>query len=127
MIPVPTLALYAFRFRDPLTGKWVRARHKMQVPELQRHYSDWKITGAPEIRHVTETSVQSFSPFAPPARAIIAPMLLWTRAASRSDACEQGHCQADCRPSAGRRRADKSSAVGEGSFNPRAVPVRGTP
>jgi hypothetical protein len=78
---VSRLALYPFRFPDPLTGKWVRARHKMQVPELQRHYSDWEMTGAPEMRHVTETSVQPFNPFEPPLppRAIIAPMLLWTR------------------------------------------------
>jgi hypothetical protein len=55
---VPTLALYPFRFRHPPSKKWVRARHKMLVPELQRHYSDWEITGAPEIRHVTDTSVQ---------------------------------------------------------------------
>jgi hypothetical protein len=50
---MPTLVLYPFRFRHPLTGDWVRARHKMQVPELQRHYADGEITGAPEIRHVT--------------------------------------------------------------------------
>jgi hypothetical protein len=30
------LALYPFRFRDPLTGKWVRARHKLPVPETRR-------------------------------------------------------------------------------------------
>ncbi len=66
---VPTLALYPFRFRDPLSGKWVRARHKMQVPEMQRHYPDWEITGAPEFRHVTESSVQPFNPFEPPAPA----------------------------------------------------------
>jgi len=52
------LELYPFRFRDPLTGKWVRARHKLQIPEIQCHYSDWEITGAPEIRHVTETGAQ---------------------------------------------------------------------
>lgn len=75
---VPTLVLYPFRFRDPLTGRWVRARHKMQVSELRRHYSEWEITGAPEIRYVTETSAQPFNPFEPsaPARAIIAAMLL---------------------------------------------------
>ena len=54
---MPTLQLYPFRFRDRLTGKWVRARHKLQVPELQRRYDEWEITGAPEIRHVTRTSV----------------------------------------------------------------------
>ncbi len=73
-----TLVLYSFRFRDSLTGEWVRARHKMQVPELQRHYSEWEITGAPEIRRVTATSAQSFSPVRA-ASAIIAPMMLWSR------------------------------------------------
>ena len=84
---MPTLVLYSFRFRDPLTGNWARARHKMQVPEMQRHYSEWEITGAPEVRHVTETSVQPFNPFGPtgPPRAIIAPILLWTRDASGGD------------------------------------------
>ena len=71
---MPTFALFPFRFRDPLTGKWVRARHKMQVPELQRHYADWEITGAPELRRITETSVQPFNPFepSPPAHAAVA-------------------------------------------------------
>ena len=54
-----------FRFRDTLTDKWVRARHKMQVLELQRHYGEWEITGEPEFRLVTDTSVQPFNPFAP--------------------------------------------------------------
>jgi hypothetical protein len=75
---VPTLVLYSFRFRDSLTRRWVRARHKMQVPELQRYYSDWEITGAPEIRHVQMASPEQFNPFEPPApaRAIIDPVLL---------------------------------------------------
>ena len=53
MPAMPRLQLYPFRFRDPLTGGWIRARHKMLVPEMQRHYSEWAITGAPEIRLVT--------------------------------------------------------------------------
>jgi hypothetical protein len=78
---MPTLELYPFRFRDPLTGKWVRARYKLQVPVLQRAYSDWEIIGAPEIRHVTETCTRAFNPFdAPGLRpGIIAPMLLYMR------------------------------------------------
>jgi hypothetical protein len=78
---MPTLQLCPFRFRDPLTGEWIRARHKMQAPELQRHYPDWQITGAPEIRYVTATSVEPFSPFRPPvaAHAIIAPIPMWTQ------------------------------------------------
>jgi hypothetical protein len=64
---VPTLALYPFRFRDPLTRQWVRARHKMQVPEMQRQYAEWEVTGAPQIRYVTDAGVQPFSPYGPPA------------------------------------------------------------
>ena len=64
---MPVLQLYPFRFREPLTGGWVRARHRMQVPEMQRHYPDWELTGAPEIRHVTETNAQAFNPFEPQA------------------------------------------------------------
>ena len=47
-----TLVLYPFRFRDPLTGKWIRAEQKLQAPELQRQYAECEITGTPEIRHV---------------------------------------------------------------------------
>lgn len=57
-----TFELYPFRLRDPLVGKWIRARHKMQVPELQRAYSEWEITGAAEIRHVTGLSARPCNP-----------------------------------------------------------------
>ena len=60
---MPTLQLYPFRFRDPLTGKWVRARHRMQVPEMQRSYAEWEITGAPEIRDIAAEAPAQFSPF----------------------------------------------------------------
>jgi hypothetical protein len=63
---MPTLVLYPFRYRDPLTGKWVRARHRLQVPALQRRYVEWEITGAREIRHVTPGSVKQFNPFRSP-------------------------------------------------------------
>lgn len=78
---MPRLALYSFTFRDPLTGKWIHARHKMQVPELQRAYAAWEIIGAPEIREITVLSSAQYNPFAAPARspAVIAPMLLWMR------------------------------------------------
>jgi hypothetical protein len=78
---MPKLELYPFRFRDPLTGKWIRARHKLQVPELQRRYAEWELTGAPEIRHVHPRHTEPFSPFgrSAPGPAIIAPMLLYAR------------------------------------------------
>jgi hypothetical protein len=58
-----TFELYPFRFRDRLTGKWIRARHRLQVPELQRRYTDWQIIGPPEIRHVGPAGAEQFSPF----------------------------------------------------------------
>ncbi len=78
---MPTFALYPFRFRDPLTGKWVRAWHKMQVPELQRQYSEWEVTGTPEIWPVQPASPEQFDPFraAATARAVVGPMLLLMR------------------------------------------------
>lgn len=77
---MPRLEFYPFRFRDRITGKWVRARHKLQVPVLQRRYAEWEITGAPEIRHVTAGSVEPFNPFRPTAaRVCIAPALVWTQ------------------------------------------------
>jgi hypothetical protein len=30
---MPPLELYPVRFRDPLKGKWIRARREMQAPE----------------------------------------------------------------------------------------------
>jgi hypothetical protein len=54
--------LYRFRFRDRLTGKWVLAKHKLQVPELQRRYSEWQITGAPE-NSARPASPEQFNPF----------------------------------------------------------------
>jgi hypothetical protein len=72
-----TLVLYPFRFRDRITGKWVRARHKLQVPALQRQYAEWEITGPPEIRDLTPGSIEHFDPFkvAASPRICIAPML----------------------------------------------------
>jgi hypothetical protein len=62
---VRTLVLYPFRFRDRITGKWVRARDKLQVPALQRRYAEWEIVGPPEIRDVTPGCVEPFNPFKP--------------------------------------------------------------
>ena len=75
---VRTLVLYPFRFRDRITGKWVRARHKLQVPALQRRYAEWEITGPPEIRDVTPGPIEHFNPFRQVSpRVCIAPMLLY--------------------------------------------------
>ena len=32
--------LYPFRFRDPLTGKWVSARYKASRSDLEKRYAE---------------------------------------------------------------------------------------
>jgi uncharacterized membrane protein len=48
----PRLELSAFRYRDPRTGKRVRARHGADRDEIAARYSEWEILGEPEIRDV---------------------------------------------------------------------------
>jgi len=61
---MPTLQLYPFRYRDPRTGKWVRARYLAKVPVIQRQYSEWELTGPAEIQHVPDDpSRDYFNPF----------------------------------------------------------------
>ena len=44
------LTLYPFRFRDPLTGRWVRARYVAERHEIAERYAEWEIIGPPEVR-----------------------------------------------------------------------------
>ena len=48
------LELYPFRYRDPATGKWVRARYRATQQEIARRYAEYEITGPPEIREIGE-------------------------------------------------------------------------
>ena len=41
-----------FRYRDPLTGKWVKARYVAERHEIAARYAEWEIIGSPEIRDV---------------------------------------------------------------------------
>src|SRR5207344_2450781 len=54
------LLLYPFRFVDPVTGRWVRARYKAERHELVQRYAQWEITGAPEIRRVGSATSDTF-------------------------------------------------------------------
>ena len=44
------IELYPFRYRDLVTGKWVRARYKAELHQITARYAEWKIDGPPEIR-----------------------------------------------------------------------------
>jgi hypothetical protein len=46
------LEFFAFRYRDSRTGKWVRARHRCELHELQQRYAEFEIIGEPEVRNV---------------------------------------------------------------------------
>jgi hypothetical protein len=42
--------LYPFRYRDPLTGRWVRARYKASIEAISQRYATWELTGQAEVR-----------------------------------------------------------------------------
>ena len=44
----PTI-LYPFRKRDPITGKWYRARYKVSAEEIAQHNGEWIVDGPPEV------------------------------------------------------------------------------
>ena len=57
------LFLFPFRYRDPLTGKWVRARYVAERHEIAAGYKEWEIIGAPEIRQGGDA--RHFNPYRP--------------------------------------------------------------
>jgi hypothetical protein len=59
---MPRLELYPFRYRHPLTGKWIRARYKAELHEIAERYAEYEITGPPEIREV-DPKARHFNPF----------------------------------------------------------------
>jgi hypothetical protein len=48
----PRIELFAFRYRDPRTGKWIRARYVATRDEIAQRHSEWEITGPAEVRDV---------------------------------------------------------------------------
>ncbi|HLX29965.1 MAG TPA: hypothetical protein VKV24_15905 [Casimicrobiaceae bacterium] len=45
---MPRLELFSFRYRNPVTGKWVRARYVATPEEIARGNAKWEIIGPPE-------------------------------------------------------------------------------
>jgi len=47
----PTVLIcYPFRFRDPVTDKWVKARYKAERHELEARCAECEIIAEPEYR-----------------------------------------------------------------------------
>jgi hypothetical protein len=45
-----TVQLFAFRYRDLLTGRWVKARYKATRDEIAACHEEWEIIGPVEAR-----------------------------------------------------------------------------
>jgi hypothetical protein len=56
------LELYPFRYRDRLTGKWVKARYVASREDIAARYAEWEIIGPPEIRDV-DPKARYFTPW----------------------------------------------------------------
>ena len=41
---MPRLELFPFRYRDPLTGKWVKARYRAERDEIAARHAEFEIT-----------------------------------------------------------------------------------
>jgi hypothetical protein len=56
---------YEFRYRDPLTGKMVKARYRAELHEIAARYKEWEIAGPPEIRGDPDHSPGYFRTYPP--------------------------------------------------------------
>src|SRR4051794_2520626 len=59
---MPRLELFPFRYRNPVTGKWVRARYVATREEITKGNVEWEIIGPPEVREV-DPDARYFTPF----------------------------------------------------------------
>ena len=59
---MPRLELFPFRYRDRVTGRWVKARYVAERLEIAARYTEWEIIGAPEVRDL-DPSAHHFTPW----------------------------------------------------------------
>jgi hypothetical protein len=57
----PRIELYAFRYRDPRTSKWLRARYVATRQEIAARYVEHEIIGPAEIRDA-DSGARYFTP-----------------------------------------------------------------
>ena len=61
----PRFELFAFCYRDPRTGKWIRARYVATREEIEERYAEWEILRPAEIRDV-DPKARCFTPHSHP-------------------------------------------------------------
>ena len=66
----PRLELFPFRYRDPRTGRWGRARYLAEQQEIAARYAEWEIIGPAEIRDV-DPATRYFTPHSSPLNAAV--------------------------------------------------------
>ena len=57
----PRIELFAFRYRDPISGKWTRARYVATREEIEQRYAEWEILRSAEVRDV-DPDARYFTP-----------------------------------------------------------------
>jgi len=57
-----TFEVFPFRYRDPRTGKWVKARYKATRDEIAARYAEWEVTGEGEVRRPLDAGLTLNSP-----------------------------------------------------------------
>jgi hypothetical protein len=57
---------YPFRFFDPLRRKWIRARYLAERATIIDRYTEWEITGPPELRGDDPAPLHSTPPIGLP-------------------------------------------------------------
>ena len=62
---MPRLELFPFRYRDPTTGRWTRARYVAERHAIAARYAEWEIVGPPEFRNA-DPAAASFNPWRRP-------------------------------------------------------------
>ena len=55
------VTLFPFRYRDPLTGRWVKARYKATREDIAGGHAEWEIIGPVEVRD-PDASARRFDP-----------------------------------------------------------------
>lgn len=58
---MPRLELFRFRYRDPRTGRWIRARYRAALHEIAKRHAEYEIVGPPEIREI-DPGTRHFNP-----------------------------------------------------------------